>query len=159
MLRPLDDARDGQLLLAWLEDHETARWLAAPDDRPPTPRANAGTTRWIFERDGASVGYGELLDAEDGSYTRVMRVVVDPGRRRQGLGAELVRSLVEQARTRRPGIPIYARIDPGNLPALLAYPSAGLVPLEPLPAGFDERWVWLATLDNEPDVPGGPIED
>jgi hypothetical protein len=56
-------------------------------------------------------------------------------------------------------VPVYARIDPGNVPALLSYPSAGLVPLDPLPPGLDEEGVWLAALNDEPPVPGGPIEE
>lgn len=156
-LRPFDEHRDGQTLRAWQDDPDTARWLAAPVDDLPAPADDA--TRWIFERDGAAVGYGELRDAADGSHALLSRLIVDPSRRRQGLGADLVRALVDRARTRHPDIPVYARIDPRNLPALLAYPSAGLMPLDPLPPGFDERWVWLAALTEAPEVPGGPLDE
>lgn len=157
-LRPFDESRDGQALAAWQADAEAAHWLGGAEDES----ALAGgpqATRWIFEREGSPAGYGELVPAADGTHVRLRRVVVDPAQRRMGLGAGLVRALVEQARTRHPSLPVYARIAPENVPALLAYPAAGLVPLEPLPAGFDERWVWLEALDEAPAVPGGALDN
>jgi GNAT superfamily N-acetyltransferase len=157
-LRVYDDAHDATTRRGWLDDGESAHWLAGADEELSATEAER-VTRWIYEREGVPVGYGELLRGEADGYTRLMRVVVDPVHRRQGLGAGLVRALVERARALAQGEAVYARIDPGNLPALLAYPSAGLVPLDPLPDGFDERWVWLTTSEDEPTVPGGALGD
>ena len=157
-LRPFDETRDGNILRSWLTDPEAARWLTDTEQLKAEQNA-AGITRWIFEQDGAPVGYGDLVQAPDGTYSRLLRVVVGRAHRRQRIGTTLVRALIEQARTTAPALPVYAGIDPNNLPALWACPAAGLVPLEPLPEHFDERLVWLTTPDDEPFVPGGPIDD
>ena len=157
-LRTFDESRDANTLRSWLADPEAARWLAG-SEHASLMHGNGRVTRWIFEQNGVPLGYGDMLEAAGGTYVQVLRVVVDPARRRQRIGTALVRELIAQARSLAPAQPVYAGIAPDNLPALWACPAAGLVPLEPLPGGFDESLVWLTTLDDEHLVPGGPIED
>lgn len=166
-LSPYDDTRDRVLLRAWANAPETAYWLTWREG-PVTDvdldgwRDADNATQWMLLRDGQPAGYGEIhcyrSDANQ-PYAQLVRLVVDPTRRRQGLGGALVRALVAQARALHPGSPIYARISPGNEAALLLYPFAGLVPLEPLPPGFDPNVVWLTAPDHEPPVPGGRIDE
>lgn len=164
ILRPFDDVRDRSLLHAWLRDGEGARWLAGHAE-PVTDadldawRDTPGASRWIGEHDGEPVGYGDFREDAAGSYSQLVRLLVDPARRQRGLGSALVHALASQARIRQPEWPVYTNIHPENVPAILAYPAAGLVPLEPLPPGFDEAYLWLTLPDAEPAEPGGPLDD
>jgi [ribosomal protein S18]-alanine N-acetyltransferase len=161
-LRPFDDARDRPLLRAWLADPESARWLTGHDGTLTEADLDAwqrqpDATRWVYEAAGGPVGYGELHAHRAVPYVRVARVLVDPARRGQGHSSGLVRALAEAARTRHPGWPIFTRIAPDNFAAILAYPSAGFVPLEPLPPDADAAYLWLELLERDPDDPGGRL--
>jgi GNAT superfamily N-acetyltransferase len=118
-----------------------------------------GASGWILEHEGQIIGYGELREDTGGRFVQMLRLVVDPAHRRHGLSSVLVNELVQQARASHPGWPVYTRIHQENHSALLAYPAAGLVPLEPLPDDFDEASVWLTALDDPPAIPGGPLDD
>lgn len=161
-LRPFEDAHDRPLLRAWLGDDESARWLtghagAVTDADMNAWRDTPDTSRWVYEQEGAPVGYGEIREDAAGRYSQLVRLLVDPARRRHGMGSALARALATQARASRPDWPIYTRIHPENLAAILAYPAAGLVALEPLPSGFDDTYLWLTLPDGEPAVPGGSL--
>lgn len=163
-LRPFDDSRDRPLLRAWLADPQAACWLTGHDGALTEADLDAwrdqpNATRWIYEAAGAPVGYGELQAYPAVPYARVARVLVDPARRIQGHGRTLAQALAAEARARHPGWPILTRIAPDNRSAILAYPSVGFVPLEPLPEGADESYLWLVLLEREHDDPGGPLED
>ena len=158
-----DDSRDRPLLLNWANASNTALWLTGRDEPVTTSdleswRDDPGATHWVLSRDETPVGYGEIHWRDEEGYTQIMRLLVDPARRRGGLGRSLLRALILQARTQRPGQPIYARIAPGNRAALLMYPDAGLVPLDPLPLGFDPDAVWLTAIETPPTVPGGRLD-
>jgi GNAT superfamily N-acetyltransferase len=162
-LSPYDAARDRALVLAWANAPDTAMWLTGRDGPVLDDELNAwhathGATGWLLTRERQPVGYGEIHTV-DGGYTQVMRLVVDPARRRGGLGRALLRTLIAQARVLHPGQPIYARVAPGNHAALLMYPDAGLVPLDPLPPGLDPNAIWLTALDADPPVLGGRVDD
>jgi [ribosomal protein S18]-alanine N-acetyltransferase len=164
ILRPFDDTHDRPLVYAWLSDREAAYWLA--DHAAPVTDADLdawrdtpGTSRWIIEHEGQPVGYGEIREDAAGAYSQLGRLLVDPARRQRGIGSALARTLAAQARATRPDWPVYTRIHPENVPAILAYPSAGLVPLEPLPAGLDDTYLWLTPLpEGEPAEPGGSVD-
>jgi GNAT superfamily N-acetyltransferase len=163
-LRLFDDDRDRPLLRAWLADAPAARWLAGHEGALTEADLDAwrdqpDATRWVYAPEGVPVGYGELQAHPAGPYVRVARVLVDPHQRIQGHGRALARALAAEARMRHPGWPIYARVTPDNYPALLAYPSVGFVPLEPLPADADDAYLWLVLLERDHDDPGGPLGD
>ncbi|HEX9412267.1 MAG TPA: GNAT family N-acetyltransferase [Ktedonobacterales bacterium] len=163
-LRPYDDQRDRPLLRAWIEGPQTTRWLTSHEGALTETDLDAwcdtsSASRWIHERDGVPVAYGELQAHRDVPYVRLARLLVDPARRMRGIGRELTWALAAQARADHPGWPIYTRIPPDNLPALLAYPSAGFVPLEPLPPNADASFLWLALPESEPADPGGALDD
>lgn len=163
-LSPYDVARDRALVLSWANAPETVFWLTG-QDAPITGDDldawhRAGTVMaWMMLRQGHPVGYGELHLHGDQRYLQLVRLLVEPAHRQQGVGRSLVRALVAQARALQPDWRIYARIAPGNRPALLMYPFAGLVPLEPLPPGFDPTAIWLTARDEEPAILGGRIDD
>ena len=157
--RPYDDARDRPLLRAWVESPRTAHWLTEresglTEEELDGWRDAPELTQWIAEREGQPVGYGAIREDAAG-YLMLCHLLVDPARRGRGIGRELARALAAQARARRPGWPVYTRILPDNLPAILAYPSAGFAPLEPLPPGFDAGFLWLTWLAED----GSRIQD
>jgi GNAT superfamily N-acetyltransferase len=163
-LRPFDDACDRPLLRAWVDGPDTARWLtghsgALEDADLDAWRDATDTTRWVHEHDGVPVAYGELQEHPAVPYMRLARLLVDPARRTRGLGRQLARALMAEARTRRPGWPIYTRVPPDDLPAILAYPAVGFVPLEPLPPDADEAYLWLRLLEADPAEPGGSLDE
>ncbi|HEY7833517.1 MAG TPA: GNAT family N-acetyltransferase [Ktedonobacterales bacterium] len=163
-LRPYDDARDRAVLLAWANAPETARWLAEHDGPIGAAdlaawRGEPHATQWIFEHDGQVAGFGTIREYVDAGYVRFGRLLVNPALRRQGIGGGLARAIVARACALRPGWPVYARIAPGNDAALLLYPAAGLVPLEPLPAGFDDQYLWLTVMTDDLAEPDGRFDD
>jgi GNAT superfamily N-acetyltransferase len=161
-LRPFDDERDRPLLRAWLADPQAVLWLAGHEGALSEADLDAwrdqpGATRWLFEPAGVPMGYGELLAQPAAPYVRVARVLVDPAQRHQGHGRALALALTGEARVRHPGWPIVTRIAPDNRAAIFAYPSVGFVPLEPLPEGADESYLWLVLLERDHDDPGGRL--
>ncbi len=162
-LRHYDDAIDRSLVRSWIDGRDTLRWLTGLDGDgaeadPVNWRGMPGTSRWILEREGCPVAYGEIEEHPAKHYAQVARILVDPAKRGQGAGREMVRLLGEVARTEHSAWPVYARLDADNRAALLAYPAAGLAPLEPLPPDFDSRSIWLILLDTEPADPGGTLD-
>jgi ribosomal protein S18 acetylase RimI-like enzyme len=72
--------------------------------------------------DGALVGYGELWVDDD--EVELARLIVDPARRRQGIGRQLVSRLAEVGRayyTRT----VFLRVHPDNDSAVRVYLAAG----------------------------------
>jgi [ribosomal protein S18]-alanine N-acetyltransferase len=162
-MRQYDAALDRALVRSWIDGRDTFRWLAGDDGDgtdadPESWRTLPGTSRWIMEREGCPVAYGEIEEHAAEHYAQIARILVDPAKRGKGAGREMVRLLGEAARAQHPMWPVYARLDADNLAALLAYPAAGLAPLEPLPPDFDDRSVWLILLDDEPTDRGGRLD-
>ena len=159
-LRPYDEARDRALVLAWANAPDTARWLT--DHEGPVAEADLAAwcaeplaTQWVLDHGGEAAGFGTIRVYAGEGYVRFGRLLVDPARRRQGIGRALTCALVERAMALRPGWPVYARIAPGNVAPLLLYPSAGLVALEPLPPGLDDSFLWLMVMEHDLPEPGG----
>ena len=96
-------------------------WWAGPDVRP-----------WVLVEgpEAVPVGYGELwLDAEE-DEVELARLIVDPARRRSGLGRALVTSLVAAAAaTSLSGCLL--RVVPDNAPAVALYRAAGFAAVDP----------------------------
>jgi GNAT superfamily N-acetyltransferase len=163
-LRPFDGARDRARLLAWAGDPETRAWLVrygAPVGEGELDGWGGvlGESRWTLEREGMMVAYGEIWEETGAGHVEVARLIVDPARRREGVGSDLVAALAGAARARRPDRPVYVRVAPDHRAALLAYPAAGLVALEPLPGELDASYLWLTWPEGEPEDPGGLLDD
>lgn len=163
-LRHYDAARDQALVLAWANAPDAAPWMV---DHPGAVEegdlvawcAEPLSSQWIFECAGRPAGFGTIRIYEQEAYVRFGRLLVDPAQRHQGIGRSLAQAIVAQARALRPNWPVYARIAPGNEAALLLYPSVGLVPLEPLPPGCDDSYLWLTFMEHDHPEPGGSFDD
>jgi ribosomal protein S18 acetylase RimI-like enzyme len=100
---------------------------------------------------GEPLAYGELWTDEEEDEVELARIVVDPHRRRAGLGRELVAQLVAAARaTGLRGC--FLRVAPGNAAALSLYRSCGFVDVdEDRSRGWNEgqpaQFAWLERVD------------
>ena len=93
------------------------------------------------------VGYGEIWDDAEEDEVELARLIVDPHRRRQGVGRHLVAQLFGLAR-RSGRADCFLRVAPDNTAALALYRSAGFRDVD---AAFADAWnqqqpvayVWL----------------
>ncbi len=70
------------------------------------------------------MAYGELWDDEEEDEQELVRLIVDPARRRSGAGTRLVSRLVELARSSGRAS-CFLRVDPANPGALALYRRCG----------------------------------
>src|SRR5260370_8409811 len=110
-LRPYDDQRDRPLLRAWIEGPQTTRWLTSHEGALTESDLDAwcdasSASRWIHQRDGVPVAYGELQAHLDVPYVRLAPLLVDPARRMRGISRDLTRSLAAQPRPHHPSCPL-----------------------------------------------------
>ena len=92
----------------------------------------ARRTAWVLveEPDAHPVGYGELWLDEEEDEVELARLIVDPARRRSGLGRALVTHLVAAAAaTGLSGCLL--RVVPDNAPAIALYRAAGFAAVDP----------------------------
>ncbi|MFF2030334.1 GNAT family N-acetyltransferase [Arthrobacter sp. NPDC058192] len=101
LLRPTSDA-DLDIFLSWIPDEEAMVLWTGPTFSWPLNRVqlerylvNAKRQYWtgIDETTGAIVGHGTLLLDDEGRTCRLGSVIVDPGRRGEGLGRKLMELL------------------------------------------------------------------
>lgn len=136
---------------------EAAAWVSLPEH--PFPAAVVagwwdqpdGHARVLLDPDGAPVAYGEVWDDEEEDEVELARIVVDPDRRRQGVGRRLVRELLALAAEKGRGA-CFLRVAPGNTAALALYRAAGFRPVDPAPAAEWNRaqpvdYAWLEHPD------------
>ena len=137
---------------------EAAAWVSLPEH--PFPAAVVASwweepgvhARVLLDPDGAPVAYGEVWDDEEEDEVELARLIVDPARRRGGVGRLLVRELLAVAAgTGRASC--FLRVAPGNAPALALYRAAGFRPVDPALAADWNRaqpvdYTWL----EHPDV-------
>ena len=121
---------DGRTVLMWVtSDDEARRWASLPA-RPMSLEifdrwhAEPGVRPYLFEISGVAVAYGEIWEDPDEDEAELARLIVDPGRRGQGVGRALARALLAEAR-RLGWADVWLRVAPGNAPALRAYAAAG----------------------------------
>lgn len=80
-------------------------------------------TPWVLlDPTGIPSAYGEIWDDEEEDETELARVIVDPDRRRAGLGRRLIEQLVAQARSHGRSA-CFIRVHPDNDGALALYRS------------------------------------
>ncbi len=146
--------QDAGLVAQWSTSQDEAKAWAS---RPEHPFAASTVASWweradvrpwlLLDPDGVPAAYGELWDDEEEDEVELAHLIVDPGRRRQGVGARLVRELV--ARARAGGRSTCAlRVAPDNTAALALYRSEGF---RDVPADLAAEWnrgqpvqyVWL----------------
>lgn len=78
---------------AWFSDPETRRWVATPDDLWLAHVFASGRSAcWVLEDAGVPGGILQV-DWDEGGLAFVS-VVVDPAKRRRGMGARLLRSFL-----------------------------------------------------------------
>ena len=92
MLRPFRSS-DFSIYQGWFSDPETRRWVSCPDGRWLAHVSHCGRCAcWVLE-DAGQLG-GVLQVDWDERGRAFVSVVVDPNKRRQGLGARLLRSFL-----------------------------------------------------------------
>ena len=123
-------------IASWSGSVEEARRWCSVAEHPFPP---AQVRRWwevddvqpwvLVDAAHTPLGYGELWPDEDEDEVELARVIVDPARRRAGVGRLLVGRLVEAARdTGTSGCIL--RVTPDNAAALRLYRSAGFVAVD-----------------------------
>lgn len=109
---------------------EARRWAALPQH----PFPPAAITRWWLHPDVAPwllvdpedvpVAYGEIWDDPEQDEVELARLIVDPHRRRQGVGRRLVDRLLEEA-GHSGRADCFLRVVPDNAAALALYRTSG----------------------------------
>lgn len=144
---------DAAIVAGWSRSAEEARlWCSRAEHPFPTDVVRGwwkadDVQPWLLSEGERSVAYGELwIDAEE-DEVELARLIVDPARRRTGLGRRLVDQLLLAARDT--GLSeCFLRVAPDNAPALALYRSAGFLDVD---ADRTETWnasqhmayVWL----------------
>lgn len=132
---------------------EAQRWVS--NAVHPFP-ASAVTSWWndtdvqprlLIDPDGTPAGYGEVWDDADEDEVELARLIVDPQRRRQGVGSRLVDQLLGLAR-RSGRADCFLRVAPDNTAALALYRTAGFRDVDPAQAAAWNQqqpadYVWL----------------
>jgi len=114
-----------------------ATWWQRPDVQP-----------WLLvDPHGVPVGYGEIWDGADEDEVELARPLVDPHRRRQGVGTLLGDQLLTRAR-RNGRAGCFLRVAPDNTAELTLYRSAGFTDVDPAHAdAWNQQqpvdYVWL----------------
>lgn len=114
-----------------------ATWWHRPDIQP-----------WLLvDPKDVPVGYGEIWDDAEEDEVELARLIIDPHRRRQGVGRLLVDQLLTRAR-RSGRADCFLRVAPDNTAALALYRSAGFGDVDPAHADAWNQeqlidYVWL----------------
>ncbi len=77
---------------------------------------------WVLHRDGAMIGYGMLSMAADEAH--VLNVCAAPEEQGRGYGRRLLRTLLQQARTRG-AQRVFLEVRPSNTGAIALYHAEG----------------------------------
>ena len=125
-------------MAGWSRSAEEARrWCSVAEHPFPPERvrgwwAGADVRPWVLVEgpEAQPVGYGELWLDEEEDEVELARLIVDPARRRSGLGRALVAQLVAAAAaTGLSGCLL--RVVPDNAPAIALYRAAGFAAVDP----------------------------
>jgi ribosomal protein S18 acetylase RimI-like enzyme len=127
-LVPAEDEH-AAVVAGWSRSAEEARRWCSVAEHPFPPERVRG---WVLVEgpEAVPVGYGELwLDAEE-DEVELARLIVDPARRRSGLGRALVAQLVAAAAATGMSSCLL-RVVPDNAPASALYRAAGFAAVDP----------------------------
>jgi ribosomal-protein-alanine N-acetyltransferase len=163
-LRPFASG-DGPTVLAWVTSDDEARGWASLPARPTDDgvfarwHAEAGVLAYVLELDGEPVGYGEVWEDHDEDEAELARLIIDPSRRRRGLGRSLVALLLAEAR-QLGWWDVWLRVASYNDPALGCYAAAGFTRAAPdkegaFNVGQPVDFVWMRAPAAPPDVNSG----
>lgn len=159
-LRPAD-AVGAETVTTWATTSpEVAQWCGHPEAPVPVSvirgwAAEPGVQAMGLYDDGVLTGYGELWVDDDEHEVELARLIVDPGRRGQGVGRRLAALLADRARTSYADV--FLRVHPDNVAALRAYAAAGFEPVPEVSAaewnaGQPVPYRWLAHRDPPPTL-------
>jgi [ribosomal protein S18]-alanine N-acetyltransferase len=144
---------DAEVVSTWATDaDEVAAWCSRTGTSVPA-EVIVGWSRESYVRsrmlvaDGTPVGYGELWIDDDEHEVELARIIVAPAARGRGLGRELTRLLVAEARQSYPAV--FLRVVPGNAAAIACYRAAGFTRVDP---ATEDEWnraqpssyIWMA---------------
>jgi [ribosomal protein S18]-alanine N-acetyltransferase len=144
---------DAAIVAGWSRSAEEARLWCSRAEHPFPADVVRGwwevddVQPWLLSVGEWPVAYGELWLDPDEDEVELARLIVDPARRRTGLGRRLVDQLLAAARdTGLSGCLL--RVAPDNAPALALYRSAGFLDVdtdrtEAWNAGQPTAYVWL----------------
>jgi ribosomal protein S18 acetylase RimI-like enzyme len=132
-LRPFE-AADDDALISWVRSAEELLTFAGPELAWPlttsqlqTIRARSDTTAWTAVLAPASAPVGHIELVIPAAYPRrghLARVIIDPARRRSGMGRSLVSAALEEAYAR--GLdPVTLNVRRGNDAAISLYTALG----------------------------------
>ena len=88
----------------------------------------------VIELDGVVVGFANFYKWENAGTCTVGNVIVDPQTRGKGIGAQLIKQMIDIARTRHQASEVTLSCFHSNVAGLLLYPKLGFVPF-----AIDER--------------------
>lgn len=113
---------------------EAAAWVSSPE--PVTTETVLGwwrqpdvSPRLVLDADKVPVAYGEVWDDEEEDEVELARLIVDPSRRREGIGHHLVEILLDLAR-RHHRSECFLRVVPDNTAARALYRRAGFIEVD-----------------------------
>lgn len=146
-------AEDAAIIASWSSTAaEAAAWVSSP--APVTAEVVRGwwrrpdvTARLLLDPDGIPVAYGEVWDDEDEDEVELARLIVDPTRRRQGIGRRLVELLLDLAEQHQRS-DCFLRVVPDNTAARALYRSTGFLEVDEATmaewnAGQPTRYIWM----------------
>jgi ribosomal protein S18 acetylase RimI-like enzyme len=150
---------DAAVIARWSQSAEEARRWCSRAVHPFPPSDVVGwwdapdvVPRVLVEgEEREPLAYGELWLDETENEVELARIIVDPDRRRAGLGRALVTRLVETARAT--GLrDCFLRVAPDNTAASRLYRSCGFVDVEEDRSrawndGQPTQFVWLERVD------------
>ncbi len=131
---------------------EAAAWVSSPV--PVTADVVLGwwgradvTARLLRDPLGVPVAYGEVWDDEEEDEVELARLIVDPARRREGVGRRLVEVLLDLAHQHGRS-DCFLRVVPDNTAARALYRSTGFVEVDEASmaewnAGQPTSYVWM----------------
>ena len=151
LLRAFVD-HDAAAISGWAADPAEVRAWCSLDTAPVPVDVVAAWSRpadvegWVLVDGGGPVGYGEVWVDHAAGEVELGHVIVDPHYRGQGIGALLVRGLVDRAR--RYFHTVALRVRPENAAARRCYERAGFTRADPeveraWNEGQPHEYVWM----------------
>jgi ribosomal protein S18 acetylase RimI-like enzyme len=156
-IRP--EADHATIVAGWVRSTEEGGFWCSRAEHPFPAAAitdwwqDGATQPWLLLDHGAPVAYGEIWVDDEEDEVELARLIVDPARRRAGVGSRLVAELVALAKASGRSA-CFIRVAPGNDGALALYRAAGFQDVDDATAaewnqGQPTAYRWL----EHPDFP------